>query len=105
MISSISAWIVALRRRIARQKDTPGAVIAGRGQRDPEVPRLLAEKLVRHLDEDAGAVAGVYFAATGAAMEQIDEELKCLLDDGVRAHPFDVHDEANAARVFFVCGS
>ena len=35
-------------------------------------------------------------------MQQVDEELQRLLDDRVRAHAFDVHDEPDSTRVFLV---
>ena len=98
----MSASIVARADGIARQKDAPGAVFARGRQREPEAARFLAKELVRHLDQDAGAVAGVDFAAARAAMQEVDEQLKRLLDDGVRAHAFDVDDEPDAAGVFFV---
>ena len=39
---------------------------------------------VRHLDQDAGAVAGVGLAAAGAAVLQVDQDLERLADDRVR---------------------
>ena len=48
------------------------------GSVDAEIARLFAEKLVRHLNEDAGAIAGVDLAAARAAMEQVDEQLQRL---------------------------
>ena len=66
------------RRRIARQEHASRAVLAGGRQRRCRAARLLAEKLVRHLNEDAGAVAGVHLAAARAAMEQVDEQLQRL---------------------------
>ena len=53
------------RRRLARQEHQADAVLAGRRQRRR---RDLAQERVRHLDQDAGAVAGVDLAAAGAAM-------------------------------------
>ena len=54
---------------------------------------------MRHLQQDAGAVAGVDLAATRAAMVEVLEDLDALLDDGVRFAALDVHDEADAAGV------
>jgi hypothetical protein len=62
------------------------------------------EERIRHLDEDAGAVAGVDFAAACAAMQQVDQELERLLHDRVGAPPFDMDDEPDAARITFVIG-
>ena len=89
----------AARRLVVRQEHQPGAVRALGGQRDPQPVGLLAEETIRHLDQDAGAVAGVGFAAAGAAMLQVDEHLQRVADDGVRAAALGVHDEADAAGV------
>ena len=35
-------------------------------------------------------------------MQEVDEQLKRLFDDGVRAHAFDVYDESDATGVLFV---
>ena len=64
----------------------------------------LAQEAVRHLDEDAGAVAGRGFAAAGAAVQQVDQDAQPLLDDRVRAAALDVDDEADAAGVVLVDG-
>ena len=48
------------------------------GSAMPRRGRLLPEELVRHLDEDAGAVAGVRLAAAGAAVQQVDQDLERL---------------------------
>jgi hypothetical protein len=85
------------RGRVARQKNQAGAVFADRRQGSGSD---LAKKLVRRLHEDAGAVAGVHLAAAGAAVQQVDEKLKRLPHDGVRAHALDVDNEANATCVF-----
>ena len=63
---------------------------------------LLAEEPVRHLNQDAGAVAGVGFAAAGAAVLEVDEHLQGVPDDGVRTAALRVHDEADAAGVVLV---
>ena len=47
----------------------------------PSRAGLLAEEPVRHLDQNAGAVAGVHLAAARAAMQQVDQQLQRLLDD------------------------
>ena len=85
-ISSISASIVARADGSRGRNTQPAPYSPAGGSVMPRLPRLLAEELVRHLDEDAGAVAGVHLAAARAAMQQVDEELQRLLDDGVRAH-------------------
>ena len=59
----------------------------------------LLEERVRRLDEDAGAVAGIGFAAAGAAVLQVMQDLDGLLNDVVRLAALDVDDEADAAGV------
>ena len=85
-----------------RQEDEPGAVVAGRRQREAERRGHLAQKRVRHLHEDAGAVAGRRLAAARAAMQQVDQDAQPLLDNGVRAAALDVDDEADAAGIVLV---
>src|SRR5262249_14977793 len=62
----------------------------------------LGEELVRRLDEDAGAVAGVLLAAAGAAVLQVVEDGQGPAHDGVRPAPLQVDDEADAAGVVLV---
>ena len=94
--SSILRRCVALRG----MKMLPAAYMAGLGQVDARVfLRHLLEEGMRHLQQDAGAVAGVDLAAAGAAMIEVLEDLDALLDDGVRFAALDVHDEADAAGV------
>ena len=88
--------------RIARQEHQPGAIAALRRQVDPEPIGLLPEEAVRHLHQDAGAVAGVDLASARAAMQQVDEQLQRLADDAVGLLALDVNDEADAAGVVLV---
>jgi hypothetical protein len=44
---------------------------------------LLAQELVRNLDQDAGAVAEQRIVAGGAAMLEVLQDLQALLDDGM----------------------
>ena len=85
-----------------REEDEAGAIEAGGRQRDAERRGNLAQKAVRHLDKDAGAVAGRRFAAARATVQEVDEDAQPLLDDGVRPAAFDVDDEADAAGVVLV---
>jgi hypothetical protein len=56
---------------------------------------------VRHLDEDAGSVSRIGFAAAGAAMVEIAEDLEPLLDHRMGLGSLDVGDKADAASVVF----
>ncbi len=85
--------------RLAREKDQAGAVGARRRQCEAQPLRLAPEEAVRHLQQDAGAVAGVRLAAARAAVLEVDEHLQGMLDDGVRGHPLQMRDEADATRV------
>src|SRR4029078_6214370 len=87
---------------VAGQEDDPRAVAPGRGQRDPDLVALLGQEAVRHLHEDAGAVARVLLAAARAAVLEVEQDLHTLLDDRVRLASMRVHDEADAAAVVLV---
>jgi hypothetical protein len=54
---------------------------------------------VRHLQQHAGAVAGVGLGAGGAAVVEVAEDLQRLLQDLVRLAALHVHHEADAAGV------
>jgi hypothetical protein len=91
---------LAALRRVARHEDVAGCVVTRLRQVDARVLlRHLLEERMRHLQQDAGAVAGVDLAAAGAAMVEVLQDLDALLDDGVRFLALDVHDEADAAGV------
>ena len=55
-----------------------------------------------HLREDAAAVAGQRIAAAGAAMGEIDENLKAASQHVMRALAVNIDDEADAAGVVLV---
>src|SRR5262249_29519272 len=59
---------------------------------------------IRHLEQDAGSVAGGGLAAARPAMEEILQDRQRLRDDGVGLPALDVHDEADATRVVLVPG-
>ena len=54
---------------------------------------------MRHLQQNAGAVAGVFFTAARAAMIEILQHRERLLDDLVGLFTFDIDHEADAAGV------
>jgi hypothetical protein len=92
------AHLVGL-HRLAGQEHEAGAVVVHRRQREADARALAPQEAVGHLQQDAGAVAGVRLAAAGAAVEQVDEDLQGLPHDGVRGSSLDVDDEADAAGV------
>ena len=60
------------------------------------------KKLIRDLDQNAGAVACQRIGADRAAMGEVAQDLQALLDDGVALRALDVRDEADAAGVVLV---
>src|SRR6185369_13205512 len=86
---------------IARKEDHADAVFAGGGQGDLGFLGDALEKFVGRLNEDAGAVAGIGFAAAGAAMVEVQKDLEGLLDDCVRLAAFNIDDEADSAGIVF----
>ena len=69
--------------RIAGEEHDTGTVMPGRGQGDAEALTLAGEEGMRHLDQDAGAVAGVDLAAAGAAVEEVLQDREGLAHDRV----------------------
>jgi len=91
-------------RCIGRGKDHADAVVCRFGQLHPQQCADLVQKLVRHLQEDAGAVAGIGLTAAGAAMIKIDKHGQCLLDDLVGLFALHVGDESDAAGIVLELG-
>ena len=89
------------RAAIGGKEHRAGAVAAGGGKVEAGRGRRLAQEAIRHLDQDAGAVAGVRFAAARAAVLQVDQHLETARDDGVRAAAGDVYDEPDATGIVF----
>ena len=80
------------------------AVVPGFRQFDARGGADLAEEGVGHLDQDAGAVAGIVFAADCAAVIEVRQDGNGLLHDLVGLLPLDVGDEADAAGVMLELG-
>jgi hypothetical protein len=90
--------------RIAGKEHESGAILARRGKRDAEGRALTTEERVGHLDEDAGPVTGVDLASARAAVQEVDERLEALADDGVRLEALDVDHESDTAGIVLVAG-
>ena len=88
--------------RVTRQEDEPGPVVTGGGKGDAEPRALTREEGVRHLDENARAVAGVHLAAAGPAVQEVLQDREGLADDRVGLAALDVHHEADPAGVVLV---
>src|SRR4029453_19004558 len=84
---------------IPRQEHEAAAVLARRRQGEPQAIALPPEELVRHLEEDAGAIAGIRLTPARAPMEQVHENPQRLAHDCVRAPALDVDDEPDTAGV------
>ena len=63
-----------------------------------------SQEPVRHLHQDAGAVAGVLLAAAGAAVLEVQQDLEPVLDDARGLAPLEIDHEADAAGVVLVSG-
>ncbi len=74
----------------------------GGGRVKPSLDAFPREKLVRNLDQHAGAIAGLRIAAAGAAVSQVDQNLNALDDNVVRLLALDVGDKADAAGIVLV---
>ena len=95
---------ILARVRVARQEAHRDGIAADGGQRLAVRARPIVEQGVGHLDQAAGAVAHQRIGADRAAMVEVLQDLQTLGDDVVRFSAFDVHDEADAARVVLVSG-
>ncbi len=84
------------------EEDHADAVLAGLRELDVQAATFAGEKLVRDLDEDAGAVTGFGIATAGATMGKVDQDLDALAHDLVSAHALDAGDEADAAGIVLV---
>ena len=89
-------------RRLDRQEHHPRAVNAWRRQRKAQRRAFPRKELMRDLNQDAGAVAGLRIAAAGAAMRQVDQDLQSLGDNVVGFLALGVNDEADATSVMLV---
>ena len=87
--------------RISGEVHHAHAVLASRRQGDTHALGFVGQKLVRHLDEDAGSVTRIGLAAAGAAMIQVSQDLEPLLDHRMGLGSLDVGDKADAASVVF----
>ena len=87
-----------------RQEGDSGGIAAGLGQIEPLVVADRAQELVRHLKQDARAVAGVRLGALGAAVLEVQQRGDGLVHDVAAAATVHVHDHGHTTRVVLVCG-
>jgi len=69
--------------RVPRQEHEPAAVLLGRRQGNPQAIAFAPQELVRHLEQDPGAIAGIRLAAARAPVEEVDENPERLAHDRV----------------------
>ena len=84
-----------------RHEQRADGVVAGRRQFEAELGGFLGEKFVRHLHQDAGAVAGARIGADRAAVLEIDKDGQRVFDDLVRFASLDVGNKSDAAGILF----
>jgi len=87
---------------VGREEDHADAVTAALRQSKPRLARHADEVFVGELEENAGAVAGVFFAPSGSPVVEADERLQRLAEQLVGGDAFDVDQEPNPTRVVFV---
>jgi hypothetical protein len=68
-----------------------------------ELGRLAGKKLVRHLHQDAGAVAGARIGPYRPAVLEVEQDGQRILDDLMRLASLDVGNEADAAGILVAC--
>ena len=81
------------------------AVVALVGQQLALLLRLLAKEAVGHLEQHAGAIAGVALEALATAVLEVHEHRQGIVKRLVAAHAFELGDGANAARIMLVAGA
>ena len=91
-------------RRVGRQEDHTHTVFAGCRQGEAQIGANVHEEPVGQLEEQAGAVAGVWLRAAGAAMAEVEQDGQGLADDLVGLLALDVDYEAYAAGVVLEAG-
>ncbi len=91
-------------RIVARQEHGARSIGPAVGQCKTDFGRLGFEELVRHLRENAAAVARQRIAPARAAMGQVDKNFQAAAQHVMAFLPLDMHDEADAARVVLVGG-
>src|SRR6185436_5256993 len=84
--------------RVGRQKKHADSVLTRPGEFYLRFFGDQLEKSVRWLDENACTITGIGLAAAGSSMVQVQQDLKGLLNDGVRLTALDIDDEPYAAR-------
>jgi hypothetical protein len=88
---------------VCGQKHQSGGIVRFNRELDVRLPGRFFQKPVRLLDQYAGAVAGGFVAAAGAAVSQVHQDLQGVLHQCVSGTVVEVADHACAAGVVFEC--
>ena len=96
---------VAVALGVLREEQHGDAVVALGRQDVPLALRLPAEQAVRDLEQHAGAVARVLLQPLAAAVLQVHEHRKRIVEHGVRALAAKARQRADAACVVLVLRS
>ncbi len=84
MMASSRRLKIAAQRLVGGHEDHPDPIIARAGQVKAQRGAFADQECMRHLDQNASAVAGVGFAAARAAVGQVLQDGQGLVDDRVR---------------------
>ena len=85
-----------------RQKSHADGILAGWRQFESESGALAGEKLMRDLNQDAGAIAGLGIASACSPVGEIYQDLNALLNYFVALLTPNAGDEPHSAGVMFV---
>ena len=90
--------------RLVGEEQHADAIGALFGKLESKRAAFADKELMRHLQQQAGAVTCFRIAAACAAMGEVDENLESLLNDVVGLAALDVSYKADAASIMLVLG-
>ena len=90
---------------VLREEQHGHAIVALCRQNLAALLSLFAEKVMRNLEQDAGAVAGVLLESGAAAVLQVDQNGQCVVQDLVMALAVDIGKRADATCIVVEFGA
>ena len=90
---------------VLREEQHGHAIVALCRQNLATLLSLFTEKVMRNLEQDAGAVAGVLLESRAAAVLQVDQNGQCVVQDLVMALAVDIGKRADAACIVVEFGA
>ena len=90
---------------VLREEQHGHAIVALCRQNLAALLSLFAEKVMRNLKQDAGAVAGVLLESRAAAVLQVDQNGQCIVQNLVMALAVDIGKRADATRIVIEFGA